>query len=115
MKSEIMDLQELELLVICSKGGEVQKGDSTNGVSSVCIGKPIAYPFRWKNNVTEWKRGTTERKGGTIMEFGFLEKKNVKSLSGLLQGIPATTYASDVTVANGDSTDLQPLTLPPSA
>jgi len=55
-----MDLQGLELPVICSKGGEVQKGDSTNGVLSVCIGKPIAYTFRWK--------------GGTIAELGFLEK-----------------------------------------
>jgi len=57
VKSRIMDFQDLELPVICSKGGPVQKGDSTNGVSSVCIGKPIAYTFRWKDKVTEWKRG----------------------------------------------------------
>ena len=42
------------------------------------------------------------------------KKKNVKSPSGLLQGIPAATDASDVTVANGNSSEPQPLTLPPS-
>ena len=103
-----MDSQDLELPVISSKGGGVQKGDSTNGVSSVCIGKPIACIFRCKDKVTEWK-------GGTISELCLLENKNVKSLSGFLQGISAATDASDVTVANGDSTDPHQLTLPPSA
>ena len=107
MKSRIMDLQDLELPVICNKGGGVQEGDSTNVVSLVCIGKPAAYTFRWKDKVTEWK-------GGTIAELVFLEKKNVKNLSGLFQGILAAADASDVTVANGDSTEPQPLTLPSS-
>ena len=53
MKSRIMDFEDLELPVICSKGGGVQKDDSTNGVSSVCIGKPVAHTFRWKDKVTE--------------------------------------------------------------
>ena len=58
--------------------------------------------------------GKTKSLSGNA-ELGFLEKKNVKSPSGLLQGIPAATDASDVTVANENSTEPQQLTLPPSA
>jgi len=83
-----------------------------SSVVKVVESRKVTVPMEFRryayDKVTEWK-------SSTIAELGFLEKKNAKSPSGLLQGIPAATDASDVTVANGNSTEPQPLTLPPSA